>query len=70
VTRETKDTVALVLACTVAVFVFATLIAVFVLALRGIGLPDVWAALFSLMTALMGALAGWFARGVKQLPGE
>jgi hypothetical protein len=58
-TRETKETVALLLTGLVAVFVLGTLIVIFVLALRGTGLPDVWDALFGLVIAVMSALGGW-----------
>jgi len=62
--RDTKESVALLLAATVALFVIATLVVVFVLALNGVGLPDVWTSLFGLVIAVVSALAGWMARGV------
>jgi hypothetical protein len=58
-TKDTKETVALLLTGLVAVFVLGTLIVIFVLALRGTGLPDVWDALFGLVIAVMSALGGW-----------
>jgi hypothetical protein len=54
-----KDNVAYVIAGTVALFVISTLTVVFVLALRGTGLPDIWDALFGLVIALTSALGGW-----------
>jgi hypothetical protein len=58
-TRETKETVALALVAIIATFVISTLVIVFVLALRGTGLPDVWESLFGLVIAIMSALGGW-----------
>ena len=58
-TKDTKETVALLLTGLVAVFVLGTLIVIFVLALRGTGLTDVWDALFGLVIAVMSALGGW-----------
>jgi len=57
--RAPKDSVALLLAALVAAFVMATLLVVFVLALNGTGLPDVWQSLFGLVVAIMSALGGW-----------
>jgi hypothetical protein len=58
-TRDPKDNVAYALAGIVGVFVMSTLLIIFVLALRGTGLPDVWDALFGLVIALASALGGW-----------
>jgi hypothetical protein len=58
-TRDSRETVALVLAGVVGLFVLGTLIVVFVLALNGTGLPDVWTSLFGLVIAVMSALGGW-----------
>jgi hypothetical protein len=57
--REARDSVALVLGVTIGVFVLATLLVVFVLALNGIGLPEVWTSLFGLVVAIVSALGGW-----------
>jgi len=61
VTEERRDQVALLLATIVGVFVLVSLVFVFVLGLRGESLDDVWAALFALVTAVLGALGGWLA---------
>ena len=58
-TRDARETVALVLAGVIVVFVLGTLSVVFVLALNGTGLPDVWESLFGLVIAIMSALGGW-----------
>lgn len=58
-TKDTREQVALILAALVATFVIGTLLVVFVLALRGTGLPDVWDALFGLVIAVLSALGGW-----------
>lgn len=58
-TRETRETVALLLALLVAGFVIGTLVVVLILALNGTALPDVWDALFGLVIAIMSALGGW-----------
>jgi hypothetical protein len=57
--RSTQDSVALLLAGTVAVFVLGTLIVVFALALMGTGLPDVWTSLFGLVIAVLSAVGGY-----------
>jgi hypothetical protein len=57
--RTSRDQVALMLAALVALFVVGTLLAVFVLALNDVGLPDVWTSLFGLVIAIMSALGGW-----------
>jgi hypothetical protein len=57
--REARETVALLLAVLVAVFVLGTLAVVFILALNGVALPDTWDALFALVVAVMSALGGW-----------
>jgi len=57
--REARDSVAMLLAALVGVFVLATLVVIFVLALNGIGLPEVWTSLFGLVIAVMSALGGW-----------
>jgi H+/Cl- antiporter ClcA len=57
--REARDSVALLLAGLVAVFILGTLVVVFVLALRGVALPDTWDSLFGLVIAVMCALGGW-----------
>lgn len=57
--RESRDLVAIGLAAMVALFVMSTLAVVFVLALRGVALPDIWDALFGLVVAVMSALGGW-----------
>lgn len=49
------------LAVVVGVFVLATLLVVFVLALRGTGLPDVWNSLFGLVVSIVSALGGFLA---------
>jgi urea transporter len=58
-TKDTRETVALLLAGLVAIFVLGTLAVVFVLALNGVALPDTWDALFALVVAVMSALGGW-----------
>jgi hypothetical protein len=57
--RAPRDSVALLLAALVAAFVLSTLLVVFVLALNGTGLPDVWESLFGLVIAIMSAIGGW-----------
>jgi hypothetical protein len=57
--REARESVALLLALLVAVFILGTLIVVFVLALNGVALPDTWDSLFGLVIAVMSALGGW-----------
>jgi Na+/glutamate symporter len=59
--REAKDSVAMYLAVTVGIFVLGTLVVVFVLALRGVGLPDVWNSLFGLVVSIVSALGGFLA---------
>ena len=66
--RDSRDVVAIGLAATVAVFVLSTLVIVFVLALRGIGLPEVWDALFGLIIAVMSALGGWMLGRTNNRP--
>lgn len=61
VSAEPKDRVAIYLAITVGIFVLATLVVIFVLALNGVGLPDVWNSLFGLVVAIMSALGGYLA---------
>jgi hypothetical protein len=58
-TKDTRETVALLLAVLVAIFVLGTLAIVFILALNGVALPDTWDALFALVVAVMSALGGW-----------
>ena len=60
-TEASRDRVALLLAATIGAFVLVSLVFVFVLGLRGEKLDDVWAALFALMMAVLGALGGWLA---------
>jgi hypothetical protein len=57
--RDAKEMVAFVLVGTIAAFVISTLVVIFVLALNGTGLPDVWTSLFGLVIAIMSALGGW-----------
>lgn len=59
--REARDSVAMLLATAVGIFVLGTLVVVFVLALNGVGLPDVWNSLFGLVVAIMSALGGYLA---------
>jgi membrane protein YqaA with SNARE-associated domain len=61
VTRDTRETVALVLACTIGAFLLLSLVGVFVLALNDNAPENLWAALFSLATALLGGVTGWLA---------
>lgn len=58
-TLEPKDRVAIMLACTVGIFVAISTIGFFFLAYAGLNVGKGWAGLFSLMTAILGALAGW-----------
>jgi uncharacterized membrane protein len=58
-TRDAREQIAIVLALTVAGFVMVSLIVLFVLALNGNAPDDVWGALFALVTAVLGALAGY-----------
>jgi hypothetical protein len=67
-TRTSRDTVAVVLAVAVAVFVVASLVVVFALALMGIALPDVWSALFTLVVSVVSALAGWLVGKSEAAP--
>jgi len=60
-TLEPRDRVAGFLAVIIGIFVLATLLVVFVLALNGVGLPDVWNSLFGLVVALVSALGGYMA---------
>ena len=58
-TREARETVALMLGALVVAFVLGTLIVLFILALNGVEVVAVWDALFGLVLAIMSALGGW-----------
>ena len=58
-TMDPRDRAALLMALVIGAFILGSLIVVFVLALRGVGLPDVWDSLFGLVVAALGVLGGW-----------
>lgn len=58
--RSTTDTAALMLVGVVGFFVVASMVAIVVMAFAGVGAGEnIWAGLFSLATAILGALAGY-----------
>lgn len=68
--RTTQDTAALMLVGFVGLFILGSLTTLIVLAFRGVGTGEtganVWAGLFSLVTAILGAIGGYLGgRGVS-----
>ena len=60
--RKPQDSAALMLVVIVGIFVTGTLIALIVGSFLGMqGGENVWAGLFSIVTAVLGAVGGWIA---------
>jgi uncharacterized membrane protein len=59
VTEDQRDRVAMLMAMVLGAFLLLSLVGVFVLALNDQAPENLWAALFSLATALLGGLTGW-----------
>lgn len=70
VTRDARESVAMLMALAIGIFLVASLIALFVLALNGVEVGDIWGALFALATAILGALGGWLAGTAKRPPAD
>lgn len=63
--REARDSIAMMLAIVIGVFLVMSLIGVFILALNNEAPTNLWAALFSLATAAMGGVTGYLAASTQ-----